>query len=153
MTITLEPITRANFEAVMDIELPPDQARYVASNAYSIAQAHYYPEFQPRAICLEGKPVGFLLFGLPEQHAPGHYGIYRLMVDPAWQNRGIGRRAMELLLEELRARPDAQRIWICYKPDNAVGQRFYASLGFVETGLDGDGEMIAEIRLAARGFR
>ncbi|WP_338767290.1 GNAT family N-acetyltransferase [Massilia sp. METH4] len=139
MNITLEPVTRANFEAVMDIELPPGQAHYVASNAYSIAQAHYYPELQPCAICEGGKPVGFLLFGLPEQGAPGHYGIYRLMVDPALQKRGIGRRAMELLLEDLRARPDARRIWICYKPDNAVGQRFYASLGFRETGLDDEG--------------
>lgn len=151
MNITLEPITRENFEAVMDIELPPDQARYVASNAYSIAQAHYYPEFQPRAICADGKPVGLLMFGLPEELAPGHYGIYRLMVDHALQGRGIGRRAMELLLEDLRARPDARRIWICYKPDNAVGQRFYASLGFTEVGVDADGEMIAEIRLAAPG--
>jgi diamine N-acetyltransferase len=147
LNVTLEPITRANFEAVMDIELPPEQARYVASNAYSIAQAHYYPQFQPRAICHDGKPVGFLLFGLPEEHAPGHYGIYRLMVDAALQNRGIGRRAMELLLRDLRARPDARRIWICYKPENAVGRRFYASLGFSEVGVDDEGEMIAEIRL------
>lgn len=145
MNITLEPITIDNFETVMDIELPSEQARYVASNAYSIAQAHYYPEFEPRAICADGKPVGFLLYGRPEKHAPGHYGIYRLMVDAAAQGRGIGRRAMELLLAELHAQPDMHRIWICYKPDNAVGQRFYASLGFTETGIDADGEMIAEI--------
>ncbi|MDQ1831907.1 hypothetical protein [Massilia scottii] len=44
-------------------------------------------------------------------------------------------------------RPGATVIYICYLPKNPVAKAFDGSLGFVETGLDEDGEMIAEIRL------
>ncbi|WBS02401.1 GNAT family N-acetyltransferase [Pseudoduganella sp. SL102] len=150
---TLEFVTRKNFEAVMNIELPPHQAQFVASNAFSLAQASFYPNSRPRAIHHDGQLAGFLLYGINTNDEPGCYGIFRLMVDPKFQSRGVGRRAMELLLQELRAQPDLRRITICYMPGNEVGKRFYASLGFVEVGLDDEGEMIAEIRPAVRGSR
>jgi len=147
MHITLEPVTIDNFEVLMDMELPPEQARFLASNAYSIAQAHYYADWRPRAIYCDGSPAGFALYDVTGNDEPGHYAIYRLMVDYPRQNQGIGRRAMELLLSEIRAYADARRITICYKPDNATARRFYASLGFVETDIDELGEMVAEILL------
>jgi diamine N-acetyltransferase len=147
MNVTLEAVTIDNFEALMDMELPPEQARYLASNAYSIAQAHYYPDWKPRAIYCDGTPAGFALYDISGNDEAGHYAIYRLMVDHPRQHSGIGRRAMGLLLDEIRNQPDARRISICYKPDNATASRFYASLGFREIGIDDNGEMVAEIRL------
>ena len=148
MNVTLEAVTIDNFEALMDMELPPEQAAYLASNAYSIAQSHYYPDWRPRAIYADGAPAGFALYDVEGDGEPGCYAIYRLMVGHPRQNRGIGRRAMALLLAEIGACPDARRITICYKPGNATARRFYASLGFVETGIDERDEMVAEIRLA-----
>jgi diamine N-acetyltransferase len=147
MHVTLENVTIDNFEVLMDMELPPEQARFLASNAYSIAQAHHYPDWQPRAIYCDGIPAGFALYDVSGDDEPGHYAIYRLMVDYARQHQGIGRRAMALLLAEIRDCADARRITICYKPDNATARRFYASLGFVETQIDERGEMVAEILL------
>ena len=71
MKVTLEAITIDNFEALMDMELPPEQA----------------------------------------------------------------------------ACPDARRITICYQPANVTDRRFYASLGFAETGIDARNEMVAAIHL------
>lgn len=147
MNVTLAPVTIENFEALMDMELPPEQARFLASNSYSIAQAHYYDDWRPRAIYSDGSPAGFALYDVSGNDERGHYAIYRLMVDYKLQNQGIGRHAMELLLSEIRACEDARRITICYKPDNNTAKRFYASLGFVETDIDELGEMVAEIRL------
>lgn len=147
MGVTLEPVTIDNFEVLMDMELPPEQARFLASNAYSIAQAHYYSDWRPRAIYCEGSPAGLALYDVNGNDEPGHYAIYRLMVDYPRQNKGIGRRAMELLLSEIRGCEDARRITICYKPDNATARGFYASLGFIETDIDELGEMVAEILL------
>lgn len=147
MNVTLEPVTIENFEALMDMELPPEQARFLASNAYSIAQAHYYPDWRPCAIYCDGAPAGFALYDVTGNDEPGHYAIYRLMVDYPRQHNGIGRRALGLLLAEIRACADARRITICYKPDNATARRFYASLGFIETDIDELGEMVAEILL------
>ena len=147
MNVTLAPVTIDNFEALMDMELPPEQAAFLASNAYSIAQSHYYPDYQPRAIYCDGAPAGFALYDISGNDEAGHYAIYRLMVDHSRQRQGIGRAAMLLLLAEIRACADARRISICYKPGNANAQRFYASLGFVEIGIDALSEMVAEIRL------
>lgn len=148
MNVTLEAVTIDNFETLMDMELPPEQAGYLASNAYSIAQAHYYPDFRPRAICVDGVPAGFALYDIAGDDEAGHYAIYRLMVDHGRQRQGIGRAAMALLLAEIQACPDARRISICYQPENVNAQRFYASLGFIETGIDRRDEMVAEIRIS-----
>jgi diamine N-acetyltransferase len=147
MNVTLQAVTIENFEALMDMELPPSQARFLASNAYSIAQSHYYPDWQTRAIYCDGAPVGFALYDVSGNDETGHYAIYRLMIDHPRQNMGIGRRAMQLLLLEIRACADARRISICYKPDNDTARDFYASLGFVETEIDAHGEMVAQIML------
>lgn len=147
MNVTLESVTINNFEVLMDMELPPEQARFLASNAYSIAQAHYYADWRARAIYCDGRPAGFALYDVTGNDEPGHYAIYRLMVDFSRQNQGIGRRAMELLLAEIRGFADARRITICYKPDNVTACGFYSSLGFVETDIDELGEMVAEIVL------
>lgn len=145
--ITLEEITVHNFEDFMNMELPEHQRNYLASNAYSIAQARFYDDYIPRGIYHDGKPAGFLLYDKQSNNNVGEYGIYRFMVDYAQQGKGVGRCAMTLLLEELKAKPDVKLITICYNPDNANAQAFYRSFGFVESGLDEIGEMIAVIQL------
>ncbi|MBP1207593.1 diamine N-acetyltransferase [Duganella sp. 1411] len=146
--VTLEEITGHNFEAFMDMELPDHQRDFIASNAFSIAQAKFYADYIPRGIYCDGEPAGFLLYDRQSNDNPGEYGIYRFMVDFPRQGQGIGRRAMALLLDELKAKPDVRLITICYKPGNATARKFYQSFGFQETGLDEIGEMIAEIRVA-----
>lgn len=146
MDVTLQDITEENFEDFMDMELPEHQRELLASNAYSIAQSRFYPDYIPRGVYCDGVPAGFLLYDRRAGDVEGDYAIYRFMVDHARQGRGIGRRAMELLLAELRARPDMRRITICYHERNARAKAFYASFGFVETGVDERGEMVAELR-------
>nr|WP_255522775.1 GNAT family N-acetyltransferase [Rugamonas sp. CCM 8940] len=125
------------------------QEDYLASNAYSIAQASFYPDFQARAIYDGTELVGFLMYDRRSNDRVGEYGIYRFMVDHRRQGGGIGRRAMELVLAEIRACDDVERITICYHPENPVAKDFYGSFGFVEVGLDDSHEMIAEIMVAA----
>jgi diamine N-acetyltransferase len=147
LNITLEAVTVDNFETLLAMELPPDQDRWIASNACSIAQASFYPEWLTYAICCDGKAVGFLLYDIASGDEMGQFGIYRFMVDFPRQGQGIGRRAMNLLLAHLRAQQGARRITICYKPENTAARGLYLSCGFMEVGVDDSGEMIAEIRL------
>ena len=148
INVTLEEITGHNFETFMEMELPEHQREFLASNAFSIAQSRFYADYIPRGIYCDGEPAGFLLYDRQSNDNPGEYGIYRFMVDFPQQGKGIGRAAMALLLDELKAKPDVQRITICYKPDNTSARAFYQSFGFQETGLDDIGEMIAEIVVA-----
>ncbi|QBE64906.1 hypothetical protein [Pseudoduganella lutea] len=75
MNVTLESVTIDNFEVLMDMELPPEQARFLASNASSIAQAHYYADWRPRAIYCDGSPAGFDLYDVTGNDEQGHYAI------------------------------------------------------------------------------
>ena len=151
MTISLRAVTADNFDILSELPLLPQQRDYLASNDYSIAQASFYPAtMHTRAVYCDEEVIGFLMFVSPDDDdPPGHYRIWRFMVDHRRQGQGHGRAALGLALAEIRARPDARSIEICYKPGNANAKKFYASMGFVETGMDAEGcDMLAVIDLA-----
>ncbi|MGM0826231.1 MAG: N-acetyltransferase family protein [Pseudomonadota bacterium] len=148
MGVILKSINRENFEAVIALELATSQRDYVACNLYSIAESSVHPTYQPRAIYCDGEVVGFLMYeSFHHDDQPPAYNIFRLMVDRRYQGSGIGHRAMQCVLEEIRAHGPFERILICYVSTNQVAREFYASLGFQEIGMsEATGEAIAEIQ-------
>lgn len=146
MNVSLRPVTKHNFADVIDLPLLAHQVDYLASNAYSIAEASFYPHYRTRAIYSDDTLIGFLMYvSLAEEGDPGEFALYRFMVDHRQQGKGYGRRALELALQEIAAHGDVKCVWICYWPNNPAAKKFYASLGFVETELDENGEMYAKI--------
>lgn len=151
MPISLRAVTADNFDILSELPLLPQQRDYLASNDYSIAQASFHPAtMHTRAVYCDEEVIGFLMFVSPDdEDPPGHYQIWRFMVDHRRQGQGHGRAALGLALAEIRARPDVRSIEICYKPGNANARQFYASMGFVEKGMDADGnDMLAVINVA-----
>ena len=151
MTISLRAVTADNFDTISELPLLPEQRDYLASNDYSMAQASFHPAtMHTRAVYCDEDVIGFLMFVSPdEEDPPGYYQIWRFMVEHRRQGQGLGRTALGLALAEIRARPDARSIEICYKPGNANAKKFYASMGFVEIGMDAYGnDMLAVIQLA-----
>lgn len=148
MDIALKDVTRENFDVIIALEVAESQCHYVADNLYSIAESKFHPTYRPRAIYCDGDVVGFLMYeSFDHDDRPPEYNIFRLMIDRNHQGRGIGHKAMQCVLDEIRAQGPFERITICYVPTNQVARDFYASLGFSETGLnEATGEVIAEIR-------
>lgn len=149
MSISIRAVTEENWDVVCDLKLLKHQEDWLASNAYSIAQASFYANFHTRAIYKDDEVVGFLMYVSMAEDGmePGSYAIYRFMVDHRQQGKGHGRTALDLALKEIAARPGAKSISISYKPDNAVAKALYASAGFVETEVDESGEMNALMTL------
>ena len=149
LEVSLRDVTRSNFEAVGGLQLLEHQRQYLAGNSYSLAQLHFYPSFQPRAIYEGEELVGFLMYApMDEEGKPNEYKIFRFMVDHRHQAKGIGRQALHLALSEIKQKEAAERILICYKTHNPVAQEFYGNFGFVEIGIDEkEDDMIAEIVL------
>lgn len=82
------------------------------------------------------------------QETPTKVSIWRFMIDKSFQNKGIGRQALNLALSEIRLVDDIKEIEICYNPDNPVAKDFYSSFGFTEVGMDeDDDDMLAVINL------
>jgi diamine N-acetyltransferase len=146
--VRLADVTAANRAAVIALELAEDQQDLVSSNADSLDDARHNRNARPRAIYAGETLVGFLMYDAPDgRDEPDQATIYRFMIDKAFQAKGYGRAALQCAIEEIRRVPGIRRILILYVPDNDVARAFYASLGFVELGLDEDEEMIAELRL------
>lgn len=145
MSITLEEVTSSNYEAVCDLDVTDEQQEYVASNMWSLVESHYGQGHTCRAIYQNDKPVGFFMW---VSETPAKVSIWRFMVDQHYQNAGIGRAALNLALNEIKANDRVKEIEICYDPKNPIAKGFYSSFGFQEVGLDGDGEdMLAVIKL------
>ena len=140
-TIRLRPITRANWQTCVSIEVRPDQRDFVASNAYSLAQAAYEPGLIPLAVydAERDEMVGFLMYAeLPDEQ--GRHWIYRVMIAPQQQGKGYGRALMLAAIARMRATiPTLREITLDFHKDNAVAERLYESLGFRKTGeVEGD---------------
>jgi diamine N-acetyltransferase len=144
--VTLREVTADTVDEVLALRVSPAQQNYVATNAKSIAQAHFYPETAWfRAIYAGETPVGFVMLeDKPEEH---EYALWRLMVDERYQGHGYGRRAIELVVEHVRTRPGATALLnsAVPGPDNAIP--FYEKLGFVLTGEVDDGELVMRLDL------
>lgn len=145
MNIKLEEVTSLNYEAVCDLDVTEQQQEYVASNMWSLVESHYGQGHTCRAIYQNDTPVGFFMW---VSETPEKVSIWRFMVDQRHQNAGIGRVALNLALDEIKACDKVKEIEICYDPENPVAKGFYSSFGFQEVGFDEDGEdMLAVLKV------
>lgn len=158
--VQLVPIGTDNFEEVFRLRVAPEQQDYVASNAYSLAEAYAVRAegrfVQPFGIYDGKTPVGFAMIGhnafvnddCPAAYRDSYY-LWRLMIDSHYQGRGYGRQATALLLQYIRSFPDGKEASCCvsYEPGNRVAKQLYASFGFVPSGEMDDDEEIAVLPL------
>jgi diamine N-acetyltransferase len=143
--VTLQPITSANFRACLRLELPPDQARHVASNVYSLAEAYVEQTWQPRAVYAGDELVGFAMYG--QEDTTGRWWIIRLMIAAAQQGRGYGRAALNAMVAEIVANHNPHEIVISTGPDNDRALMLYRSFGFRDTGEIDEGELVLVLDL------
>jgi len=120
------PLDRYNWEHSLDIQLPPEQARFVPSVLYSLAQARF-EELHPYGIMLEDKMVGFLMYG----EFAGICWISRVIVDINHQRKGVGRTALRQLLENLRHNFHCKEIRASYAKENDTARQFFLAMGFL----------------------
>ena len=143
--IRLAPVTKANRALVASLELAPEQMDLVAGNAASLEEAETDEDARPRAIMAGDRIVGFLMYDAPEDDDEAR--IYRFMIDRASQGRGYGKAALREVLREIGGLAHIRHVSICYEPENEAARQLYRAAGFVEEGLDEDGEMIADLVL------
>ncbi|WP_086929285.1 GNAT family N-acetyltransferase [Agarilytica rhodophyticola] len=145
MEITLQEVTKANYENVCDLDVSEHQQDYVACNMWSLVESMFNQNHTTRAIYRDETPVGFFMWVREDTNK---VSIWRFMVDSKYQGQGIGRAALQIALEEIKAVENIQQIEICYNPNNPVAKDFYGSFGFIEIGMDEDNEdMLAVITL------
>ena len=142
-TITLKEITKETLWPIMKLQVAEDQRKFVAPNAFSIAEAYFSKEAWFRAIYADDQPVGFLML-YADLEKP-EYFLWRLMIAVDHQGKGYGYQAMELLIDHVKTLPGANELLTSYVPGEGDPSRFYYKLGFIETGEVEDDENVLKL--------
>jgi diamine N-acetyltransferase len=130
--VTLREITEKTVWSILRLEVSDDQKRFVASNAVSIAQAHFSKHAWFRAIYADDTPVGFVMLSV-DQDIPEYY-VWRFMIDKEYQRQGYGIQAMQEVIAHVRSLPNSKELLVSYVPGEGNPSPFYEKCGFVETG-------------------
>ncbi len=117
--------------------LSEEQRNMVADNGTSIAEAHFSENAWFRAIYAEETLVGFVMLHQGSDwddgiDCPGVY-LWRFMIARPFQGKGIGKKAIDLVVRDLKAR-GIRELYTSYGLGEASPEGFYKGLGFVRTG-------------------
>lgn len=143
--IRIVPLDGDNWEESANLSLHPEQVRFVAANVYSIAESRFHPELSPCAIYAGETMVGFTMYA--RNPSDEQFWIYRFMIDKTWQRRGLGLRAMAVLIDQIGSQPGVPEIRISYDDDNEPARQLYRRAGFVEGEIAPWGERTAKLVL------
>lgn len=150
--VSLIEITASNTREVRALATHKSQERLVATVAASFGDA-LFPAVvngEPvvpwlRAIQADGDLVGFLMLGRATDRHPEPF-LWRLLIDRRHQRRGIGRRALDLAIDECVSM-DAASMVVSWCDGRGSPRPLYEARGFVPTGVLRDGEVEARLKL------
>lgn len=132
--LNLRPVTHDNWRDLVALELCPDQAGLVSTNAVSLAECAARPEAIPTGIYVAGRPIGLLV----RCETADEFELHRFMVACSEQGKGYARGAIERFLELGLAQERA--ITVRFLHWNSRAERLYTAAGFVDTGERNDEE-------------
>lgn len=145
MEIKIREIDRSSWEKCCDLKVAQGQKNFVASNAYSLAQAAYEPDTYPMGIFLDDEIVGFLMWDFDSDI--GVWEMCRLMVDEKYQRQGIGAAAIRKLLQLVAAKLGHIVFYTSAEPTNEHAIALYEKVGFRKNGRIVYDEIMMEIQL------
>jgi diamine N-acetyltransferase len=136
--VSLREITKETVRSICSLSdtLSPEHQRMVAPNAVSIAEAYFNEHAWFRAIYADETPVGFVMLYIgPDDDNPQEmeYFLWRFMIAGPYQKMGFGRTALQIVIEDLKAR-GATLLGTSCGEGEASPFNFYRKLGFEPTG-------------------
>jgi len=139
MEIELQEVDLDNYSDVLNIEIEPEQKVFVPSSCYLIAKSKFHTNHQTRAIYANGKVVGLALYQTGDgDFEPYECEIFGFMVDRKHQNKGIGKKAMKLLVKEIKTHKQFTCIELSYHSQNKAAEKVYIENGFKNHGYTKD---------------
>jgi diamine N-acetyltransferase len=153
--VSLQQITFETVRAIIALDVSSNQRPYVASNAVSIAEAHFNPGAWLRAIYSDNTAVGFVM--LLDPSIPGALSrspiasdelvLWRLMIDSHYQRLRYGQKALDLVCHHARSFNNVKWVLSSYVEGPYGPERFYLNYGFAKTGRSRNNGSEVEIAL------
>src|SRR6187431_3617430 len=134
--LRLVELSAATIVAVNNLSLKPGQEQFIAPVSYGIAATVINPQTSWQRVVLDGDTVvGFVSANFDPEAPQEHFRsvLWRINVDADDQGRGVGRFAVENLINEARAR-DMDRVNVIYEPGEGGPEAFFQRVGFTPVG-------------------
>ena len=135
--VDVRPLDRSNWEEFTQLQPREEQRDFLPSVLESIAQSKFEP-CTPLGIWNEGTPVGFAMWC----EFQGVFWINRILIDRTQQEQGIGRTALQLLIDHLRRQPTLKELRTSISVRNAAAEYLFMSCGFRRIAEPVDGEVV-----------
>ena len=152
--LNLVEIDASNWRDALGVRVRPDQLRFVADYQpvalVSLAKSYVRPgglHWVPLGIANGGDIIGLvtLAYSVPE---PTECELLHLVLDQHWQGKGLGRAAMQMILDHIRrTMPTCRGVMLTVDSDNVIARRLYEPLGFHPTGLERAGDPLLRLAL------
>jgi diamine N-acetyltransferase len=143
--VALRRITGKTVREICNLSVSEEQKRFVASNAVSIAQAHFAKSAWFRAIYAGKTPVGFVMLAEDPKH--GKQYLWRFMIDARHQKKGYGAKALVLVIRHVKKDPKARALYLSVVRGKGSADGLYKRFGFKFTGKVKYGEHIMRLDL------
>lgn len=147
--LRLVELSATTIVAVNTLGLKPGQEQFLAPVSYGVAATVVNPQTTWQRVVVDGdEVVGFVSANFDPDATEEHFRsvLWRINVDADDQGRGVGRFAVEQLIEEARRR-GMDHVDVIYEAGEGGPEAFFTRVGFTPRGETEYGEVIAEIRL------
>lgn len=144
----IEELSPNTILAVNRMSLKPGQEEFLAPVSYVLASAVVDPRTFWQRVVLEGdRVVAFISANFDPEAVREEFRsvLWRINVEADEQDRGIGRFAIEQLLDEARRR-GFDYVNVMYEPGETGPGAFFQAMGFEPIGETEYGEVIAQAR-------
>lgn len=148
--LRIEELSPSTILAVNKMSLKPGQEEFLAPVSYGLASAAVDPRTFWQRVVLEGsRVVAFISANFDPEALREEFRsvLWRINVEADDQDRGIGRFAIEHLLDEAHRR-NFDYVNVMYEAGEEGPEPFFHALGFEPIGETDYGEVIAQVRFS-----
>jgi diamine N-acetyltransferase len=140
-----EEINENNYRECLRLKVKKEQIGLVSeNNALALAKAYVYRNSaHPYVIYDNEKMIGFIQYR--ELYDLGNYLIDKIMISDEFQGKGLGKKAMELMIEKLKSESKYKKICLCVDLKNEIALSLYRKLGFRQIENEEEGEIVLGI--------
>lgn len=147
--VRLEELSASTIVHVNSLGLKPGQEQFVSPVSYAAAAAvtPMHTAWQ-RVVLEDDRVVGFIHGNFDPEALQEEFkaALWRINVDADAQGKGVGRFAVEALLEEARRR-GVERLTVLWERGEEGPEEFFLRIGFTPVGETEYGEVIGAIDL------
>lgn len=128
--IRLESVNPDNWR--LGLHVRDDQRRFVSDSCRILARAYAFRGSRSRAFIIydDETPVGMAMYYDIEDA----YNFSQFFIDKRYQGKGLGYKAAEMILQEMKKDGVYKKVVLCYVEGDEAAKQLYLKLGFYHTG-------------------